>query len=1081
MGIRIYRSWIYYIPRRRAKRLRQHKFLELPPKLIENDDTLCLELRQKQENESVHKKENVNEIEKIWNSIENAERELKKIRNSLISMNLVQEFTSQNEVKKEFQVIDAKDKVEMYVEGNKKKKKKQSKKSNNESKENDDGNIDWIQCESSSTKVQQWILENRENDNDEEKGKEEDGGTMEPLDDEELEILTEACHLPPENTRVVPDWNLDEENGNENGEIDEIVQEFHEKLDVKVVESRKKKRKTDKQKIYEPHLDPIEIERQLKKGILVKGTLRKLNLSGIRVGFVRVCDGNDEELIIYGDKPLNRGFDGDLVAVQRLEMTPEEPENDTKPKNSKMKKQDGKIVGILKRGLNRIGVGTFISCRNDMNFKSSDSYLLFKPQDGSKERALVHIKQIPNSFRVDLFGLKVFAGRLFSIEYSEWFENFPFPFGKRIQCIGESGSIHTETNAILIQNQIPLKAFPDDAFVNELPKIPWTIPDEEISEYSMENLSLNELIHSNVGLKRVDLRTLRVFSIDPETARDLDDCLSIRKYFDIQSNAFCYEVGVHIADVSYFVKNGMELDKEAQSRSTSVYLVNKVIPMLPRVLCENLCSLQQSVDRLTVSVIWKMDSNGNILQKWFGRTVIRSIEQLSYSNAQKMIDSDEDLSEIAQDVKELNRLAQNIRQRRFENGCLTLNSSKLKFELDKDRLPVDFGEYQNGESNRLVEEFMLLANVSVAEFIADAFPNDALLRCHPEPKQSMMKELELWSEMHLKSSYSGLDLSSSGALQKSLDQIRVLESNGSSIRDIVELKVTKPMQNAVYFCTKSRIRSMWKHYALAFDKYTHFTSPIRRYPDIIVHRMLIAAIFQHGNEGIVDENSVNQCKIDFGDVESICERSNERKWAAKRAQEASGKLFLCVLLEAEARTLKGIVLNVDIKRMEIYIPVANCVHTLEWNHMEIQDGIKIECVDTDKKSVLIVVESCAMEETKGEEMDSGNEVEDVQESKSKSKTKLSKREKKKLRAEKVKARIELENNGGIGESKFNHVIHGVVPQQLSVDSVKSLRVVGEDQHDTSSMKYLVCLFDSVAVRASASTSPMDIRFQLYLY
>lgn len=420
---------------------------------------------------------------------------------------------------------------------------------------------------------------------------------------------------------------------------------------------------------------------------------------------------------------------------------------------------------------------------------------------------------------------------LFAARIESWKTESPYPRAVVKQSLGHWGKIETQMAAILLENSIHSLDFPSAA-MDCLPDVPWTIPKKEIR-------------------RRRDLRDVRVFSIDPPSAKDLDDALSINAL----DNGLL-RVGVHIADVSYFVKPNLPLDKEAERRSTSVYLMQKVLPMLPTILCEELCSLNPGVERLAFSVMWDLDPDGEVFDQWIGRTVVQSCAKLTYADAQAIINGSitgdrgfENLpalhgnfswQEVVSDVLQLNKLAKARRRSRFDAGALKLENPKLDFILDAGGIPVKSRFYEHKDSNYMVEEFMLLANMSVAKVISKAFPDCALLRRHPEPNLRKLQELQNICE---KSGFN-LDISSSGALHVSLEKIREEMKEDPALYSILMLYATKPMQLAKYFCTgelKDK-QGDWAHYALAVPFYTHFTSPIRRYPDLVVHRTLAAVL-----------------------------------------------------------------------------------------------------------------------------------------------------------------------------------------------------------------------------------------------
>ncbi|XP_030044376.1 DIS3-like exonuclease 2, partial [Microcaecilia unicolor] len=372
-----------------------------------------------------------------------------------------------------------------------------------------------------------------------------------------------------------------------------------------------------------------------------------------------------------------------------------------------------------------------------------------------------------------------------------------------------------------------------------------------------------------------------------------------------------FEVGVHIADVSYFLQEGTELDKVASQRATSVYLVQKVVPMLPRLLCEELCSLNPMTDRLTFSVIWKITPAGKILDEWFGRSIICSCVKLSYDHAQSMIDhpdrqfrqeelppisSQHALDEIRQAILNLHCIARSLRKQRFDGGALRLDQLKLTFTLDKESgMPQGCYIYQYRDSNKLVEEFMLLANMAVAHKIYRSFQGQALLRCHPPPKIKMLEDLmEFCEQMGL-----NIDFSSAGDLHKSLNEAVGTDKYAVARKEVLTNMCSRPMQMALYFCTGIlKDETQFRHYALNVPLYTHFTSPIRRFPDVIVHRLLAAAI-----------GCGSPVRLTAAEIQKEADHCNDRKTASKRVHELSTDLFFSVFvkesgpLESEAMVM----------------------------------------------------------------------------------------------------------------------------------------------------------------------------------
>lgn len=465
---------------------------------------------------------------------------------------------------------------------------------------------------------------------------------------------------------------------------------------------------------------------------------------------------------------------------------------------------------------------------------------------------------------------KFYENILFSAQIVDAPINSKYAIGVLKKSIGREGEIEVETEGILVENGIDQSEFSDDV-VNCLPSVPWKIPNHEFTY-------------------RRDLRSYCIFTIDPATARDLDDALHC-----IKLDEDLYEVGVHIADVSFFINEDNALDKCASERATSVYLVQRVIPMLPRLLCDDLCSLNPAVDRLAFSVIWKIRSNGQIVSEWFGRTIINSVVKLSYDHAQKFIDESDrafsvdefppirrefSVDDIKQSVLNLHSISKHLRLNRQRNGCLSLNQVKLNFVLEKESgMPYGYYVYKQKDSNKLVEEFMLLANIAVANRIYENFPQKAILRRHPMPNT---KQLEQLAES-LKQSGFDCDITGSNTIQAFLNSVEKTDLLSSIALTCL---LTKTMQLAQYFCSGvAKDREYFYHYGLAVPLYTHFTSPIRRYPDILVHRLLAASL------GYCDLTSREASLL-----QAISENCNEKKYSARICSERSSELFFAIFV-----------------------------------------------------------------------------------------------------------------------------------------------------------------------------------------
>ncbi|XGW25443.1 hypothetical protein V3C99_006678 [Haemonchus contortus] len=547
------------------------------------------------------------------------------------------------------------------------------------------------------------------------------------------------------------------------------------------------------------------------------------------------------------------------------------------------------VVGILEEKNSRLAMG-----RLELALGSQRKWAKFSPSDSRLPRMMIEASQLPKDFfeRPQDFGKFLFLARIV-----EWAQNSIMARGSLEKELGLAGDIDAETEGLLVTNDIDTSEF-SEAVIECLPSVPeggWKIDEVEFAN-------------------RRDLRDEIIFTIDPKTARDLDDALSISPCDNVDGcGTPGWEIGVHIADVSYFVDENTELDQWASQRATSVYLVQQVIPMLPRLLCEELCSLNAGVDRLTFSVIWKVDDKANIFEEWFGRTIIRSRVKLTYEHALDFIENpdkdfqDTEMPEISDNVTvhqlkekvlQLNGIAKLLRQRRRESGSLQLNQPKLKFALDDDnKSPIGVSIYEAKDSNHLVEEFMLLANMAVARKIERHFRKTALLRCHPPPKKKVLRDaLKLCNTIGFP-----INGTSSGELSQALAPFRSNSRLSQSINQVLSTVLMKAMELARYFCTGTvSSPTQYHHYALNVPYYTHFTSPIRRYPDIIVHRLLAASLgYCQPSERTVEE------------LKKIADHCNDKKLIAKKVGESSAEMFFAVLVQRIGpMEAKGVVVNV---------------------------------------------------------------------------------------------------------------------------------------------------------------------------
>ncbi len=525
-----------------------------------------------------------------------------------------------------------------------------------------------------------------------------------------------------------------------------------------------------------------------------------------------VCEELEHDIYIPS-RNLNHALHNDLVRVYVYNR-------------KKNKKQEGDIVDILERAkMEFVGV-----------LQLSKNFGFVIPDD-PKMYSDIFISQSNLKDAED--GDKVVA------KITDWPANSKNPFGKIIDVLGKPGDHNTEIHSILLDYGLPYK-FPPEV-ENYASKIPIEITDKEIA-------------------KRRDMRKDLTFTIDPADAKDFDDALSFTKLENGN-----YEIGIHIADVSHYVKENTILEDEAYDRATSVYLVDRVVPMLPEILSNNVCSLRPNEEKLTFSVVFEIDDKAHVIHKWFGRTVTLSDKRFAYDDAQSIIENKADHPEndIEIAVLKLNELAKIIRKRRMKHGAISFDKMEVKFQLDDDFNPIGVYVKESKDANKLIEEFMLLANRSVAEFIGKQREKNKektfVYRIHDEPNIDKLIALQ---DIITKFGYQ-IQTDTKKHTSDSLNKL-LADVHGKAESNMVETLTIRSMSKAIY--TTKNIG----HYGLAFDYYTHFTSPIRRYPDVMVHRLL-----QHYLDG---GKSVN-AEI----YEEKCKHSSEREYMATKAERDSIK------------------------------------------------------------------------------------------------------------------------------------------------------------------------------------------------
>ena len=434
---------------------------------------------------------------------------------------------------------------------------------------------------------------------------------------------------------------------------------------------------------------------------------------------------------------------------------------------------------------------------------------------------------------------KVQSGDKVAVRVVHWYDGDDMPIGELVDILGATGDNDAEMHAILLEYDLPYKF--DEQVEKAAEEIDGTITEKDYAE-------------------RRDMRDVPTLTIDPADAKDFDDALSIRSVGE-----GLWEVGVHIADVTHYVRPGSVIDDEAIERGTSVYLVDRTIPMLPERLSNNLCSLRPNEEKLAFSAIFTIDEKLKITNEWFGRTVICSNRRFTYEDAQAVIEGGE--GDMKEEILTLHRLAQGMRKDRYRKGAIAFNRREAKFHLDQNGKPTGVYFKVAKEANQLIEEFMLLANRRVATFCAkkNGKPRTMVYRVHDEPNSEKFERFRTFILRfgHLFKAQKGL------VVAKELNQL-MEDVRGKAEENVVGLLAIRSMAKAVY--TTENIG----HYGLAFPYYTHFTSPIRRYPDMMVHRLL---------QRYLDGGK----SADRDALEELCEHSSEREVVAAEAERASIK------------------------------------------------------------------------------------------------------------------------------------------------------------------------------------------------
>ena len=469
---------------------------------------------------------------------------------------------------------------------------------------------------------------------------------------------------------------------------------------------------------------------------------------------------------------------------------------------------------------------------------------------GRQVWAIVESKNMPYDIRIDvkdpselpeIGGKQAAHGMKVAVQVTDWPKRSPEPLGRIVDVLGVPGENDTEMHAILAEYQLPYRFEP---------------------EVEQAAGKISEAITQKDLAGRRDFRSVTTFTIDPTDAKDFDDALSYRK---LENGNI--EVGIHIADVTYYVTPGSVLDKEAFARGTSVYLVDRTIPMLPEKLSNRLCSLRPHEDKLCFSAVFEMNAKAKVIGQWFGRTVINSDYRFDYEQAQQIIETKE--GPLAAEIQELHALATILRKQRFEKGAISFERPEMKVIVDETGKPLDVVQKESKESNWLIEEFMLLANRCVAEYATKkckAKNPTFVYRIHEDPDPEKLDSLRSFAKNF------GHQLGDTSNPKEAAGALNALmkEAKGKPEENALQLLALRSMARARYSTDNVG------HYGLAFQYYTHFTSPIRRYPDMMVHRLL--AMYMDG--------ATSQDKLYY---EDCCEHSSVREQIATDAERSSIK------------------------------------------------------------------------------------------------------------------------------------------------------------------------------------------------
>ena len=671
---------------------------------------------------------------------------------------------------------------------------------------------------------------------------------------------------------------------------------------------------TSKGKILFPeHLPLSTIQTGIKAGKYLQGAFQGSRENYLE-GFVNV-DSLDKFVLIQGLQHLNRAVHEDLVAIELFpesewshpsgvvmkdveeqktnEVIGEEVDDSVEPMevdeteaerqvvDKSLIQPTGKVVGIIKRNW-RAYCGTLLPLT--ISSMETTRRYTFIPADRRIPRIRLETRQAAN-----------LMGKRIIVNIDSWPRSSRFPQGHFVKELGVIGDKEAENEVLLIEHDVPHLSFSASVLAN-LPQMPWSITSDDVKV-------------------RTDLRHLNICSVDPPGCTDIDDALHCRR---LDNGNF--EVGVHIADVSHFVRPNTALDKEAANRGTTVYLADRRIDMVPELLSSNLCSLRGGEERFAFSTIWEMTPDAEIVSTKFMKSIIRSHAALTYAEAQMRIDDVTMVDPVTTSLRHLNELAKTLKMIRIRNGALTLASPEIRFEVDSETHdPIDLQTKELRETNSLVEEFMLLANISVAKHIHECFSHCALLRRHPSPP------LSNYDILTKAGACKGVKIAveNAKALATSLDAATLKDE--PYFNTMLRIMATRCMMQALYFSAGTVPVDEFYHYGLAMPIYTHFTSPIRRYADLMVHRLLAVSI---------QADSTYQDLLDKHKMQKLCNHLNHRHKNAQYAARASINLHTHLFFKSKDSIEEGFVLFVRKNALQVLVPKYGLENPLFFDQAE---------------------------------------------------------------------------------------------------------------------------------------------------